>query len=109
MAPCGVTVGSEVQLHAERLELHRDHRRGGAAGRGGGDGGEGERAAGQEAGVLAFQRDQVRLGQNLQQVPFLQGLDGGADVQVGPEGEEVQQVGEVDGVARYLPPVPGAG
>ena len=41
--------------------------------------GNGKRSAGQEAGVLAFQHDQVRLGQNLQQVALLQRLDGGAD------------------------------
>src|SRR5271157_2360770 len=87
--------GGEVELHAEGLEPHRDHGSGGAAGWCGGDGGIRERSARQEAGVLAFQADQVRLGQNLEQVALLQRLDGGPDIQVGAEGEQVQQVGKV--------------
>ena len=80
IAPDGSNGRREIQLHAERLELHRDHRRGGAAGGRGRQDGEGERAAGQEAGFLAFERNQVRLGQDLQQVLVLQCLDGRADV-----------------------------
>jgi hypothetical protein len=84
--------GVEIQLHTEGLELHGDDGSGGAARRGGGDGGERETAAGQERGVGSFQRQQVGLGQDLQQVALLQGLDSGADVEIGAEGKKVQQV-----------------
>ncbi len=96
MAPDAVTVGVKFKLHAERLELHRDDGRGGAAGGRGGEYGKRERAARQEAGLFAFERDQVRLRQNLQQVILLQRFDGRADVQIGPVDKQVQQVGEID-------------
>src|SRR5881296_3754548 len=60
MAPAAVTVG---------VKLSCNHRRGRAARGRGRQHGKGERSAGQEAGFLALQRDQVRLGQDLQQVP----------------------------------------
>src|SRR6185437_2150808 len=91
---------SEIQLHAERFELHRDHRGGCASGGRRRDRGIRERAAGEEARLFSIERDEVRLRQNLQQVILLQRLDGGADVQVRPEGEEVQQIRKVDAGGR---------
>ena len=86
-------VRRKAELHAERLELHGDHRRDGAARGGGRQDGKGKFAAGHEAGFLAVHRDQVGLGQHLQQIARLQGADGGADVEIRPEDEQVQKSG----------------
>ena len=83
--------------------MHRDDGRSRAAGRSGGQDRERERSAGQEARLLAFERNQVRLGQDLEQIASLQRFDSGANVEVGPEHEQVQQVGEVDaGIGKLL-------
>src|ERR1039458_3195176 len=88
----------EIELHAVGFELHRDHWRGGAAGGRSGDRRERKTAAGEETGVLALEREQIRLGENLQQILFLQSLDRRADVEIRDEREEVEQIGEVDGL-----------
>ena len=53
-----------------------------------------EFAAGQEAGLLAVDRQHVRLGEDLEEAASLQGLDGGAEIEIGPEQEEVESVGK---------------
>ncbi len=63
--------GGKFQLHSEFLE--RDGDRGKTLP--GLDDGEGKFSAGQKAGFLAVYRDQIGLGQDLQQVLLLQGLD----------------------------------
>jgi hypothetical protein len=73
----------ELQAHAEFLERNRDRRKSGARLHDG----ERELAAGQEAGFLAVDRDQVGLGQNLQQVLGLQRFDDRAEINIGPERE----------------------
>ena len=51
-------------------------------------------AAGEEAGFLAVFRDQVRLGEALEQALVLQRLDGAADVVLRVEEEQVEEVAE---------------
>ena len=56
----------------------------------------GEFAAGEELRRLAADGHQVRFRQNLQHLVLLQGFDGGAQVDVRPEEEDIQQVGDVE-------------
>ena len=75
-----------------RFDLERD----GAAGRRCLQCGEWELPAREETCAAALNRDQVRLRKDLQQVASLQSTDGRAYAQVGPQNEQVQQVGEID-------------
>ena len=53
-----------------------------------------ELAAGEEAGFLAVDRDEVRFGQALEQPLVLQRLNDGAEAGLVVEDEEVQEVAE---------------
>src|SRR5258707_8077619 len=48
--------------------------------------------ASQETGFFTVDRDQIRLGQDLQQVLRLQGLNNGSEVNIRPEEKKVQNV-----------------
>src|SRR5260370_34866205 len=68
----------ERELHSEGLELHRNHGRGRSAARRGSKHRERERTARQETGFFPLQRDQIRLGQNLNENLLLHRFDCGA-------------------------------
>ena len=85
--------GSKCQLHPEIFELNGD--------RGetlpGLNHGEGKLAAGQKLSFLAVDRDQIRLGQDLQQVFLLERLDDRAEVDVAAKKKEVERVADANG------------
>ena len=81
---------SELELHAKFLERDGD----GGESRAGLHDGEGKLTTGEEAGFLAVDRDQIGLGQNLQQILGLQRFDHGAEVNVGAEQEQVQNIAD---------------
>src|SRR5215470_540128 len=84
---------SELELHAKRFELNgyrvlvsccaRNHR-------------VRQLAACQKLGRFSIGRKQVRFSQNLQNIFLLQSLDGGAQVDIAVEDEEVHQVAQPD-------------
>ena len=51
---------------------------------------------------MAADRDQVRLGKNLQQILVLQCRQGRAEIQIGPESKQVQQIADRDGLIAQL-------
>src|SRR5580700_4795004 len=81
---------SEIQLYAKLFEgdgnggesLSRLHD------------GEGELAAGEETGFLPVHRDEIGLGQDLEKILGLQGLDHGSEVDVWTEQEQVQYIAD---------------
>ena len=85
----------ELQPHAEFLERNR-HRSEAVARL---HDRERELAAGEETGFLAVHRNQIRLGENLQKILRLERLDHRAEVDVGTEQEQVQDV--VDAFRRW--------
>ncbi len=54
--------------------------------------GEGKLSAGQHLGFLAIHGDHARLGQDLQKIPLLQGLDHRAKVDVAAEEKQIEEV-----------------
>src|SRR5580704_17524899 len=66
--------------------------------------------AGQKACRLAILRDEIRLGENLQKPLYFQRFNGGSEVQVGAEEEEIERIRQCrhdraerrDGWARKL-------
>src|SRR5206468_6812175 len=56
-------------------------------------------SAGQETRRLAAGGEQIRLGQNLQQVSVLQGFNRRAHIRARMEKENIQQVAQADGAA----------
>src|SRR5262249_36124387 len=95
--------GSKVELHTKLLELHRHHGRDSAGSGRRSDGGVGKLTAGEKAGFRAFHHDQVRLGENRQQMLLLERLNRRADVQVRREDEEIEQIRQVQVCVRELP------
>ena len=66
-----------------------------------------ELAAGEEAGFLAVDRDQVRFGQALEEPFALQRADGGAEAVLAAEDEQVQKVAEDQALVRVENPATG--
>src|ERR1700730_10120077 len=89
--PVGHDHGSELQVHAEILERdrHRCEARARLHNR------KGELAACQETGFLAIHRNQIGLGENLQQTLVLESFNDGAEVNVWTEKKKIEDV--VDG------------
>src|SRR5580704_3223761 len=97
--PIGSQSWREVQTHSELFELNGDACKTSASARGLEDR-EGKLAAGQKAGVFAGFRHQVGFGEDLQYVLFLQGFDGGGEIDVRPEDENVEQIAETNPAAN---------
>src|SRR3982074_2475125 len=94
--PIGHNHGSELQPHSEFLERNgngrkarpRLHNR------------EGKLTASQEACFLAVHRNQIGLGQDLQEILVLQGLNYRSEVDIGPEQKQIENI--ADGfISRY--------
>src|SRR5208283_4631235 len=89
--------GSELQAHAKLAKLNGD----------GGDSAgvllryrKGKFSSGQETGLFAVHRNQVGLGQNLQEIFLMQGLDDCSQVDVGAFHENIQKVADGGGRGR---------
>ncbi len=80
----------EVQAHAKLLELNGDSGKTAAAGRL--QNGKGKFAAGEKTRFLSRRGQQIRLGQNLQNIILLESLDRRGQVDVRPNVEDVQQI-----------------
>src|SRR3984893_17284332 len=94
--PVGHNYGGELQPHAELFERNGNC----CKARAGLHNGEGKLTARQETGFLAVHRAQVGLGQDLQEILVLQGLNHGSEVDIGPEQKQIENV--ADGlVSRY--------
>src|SRR5207302_67668 len=85
--------GSEPQLHAEFLELDGDR----VETLAGLNDGKGELPAGKKTGFFAVDRDQIRLGQNLEQVLGLERLNHGANIEISASDKDIQEIADVDG------------
>ena len=88
--------GSEPQLHAEFLELDGDR----VETLAGLNDGKGELPAGKKTGFFAVDRDQIRLGQNLEQVLGLERLNHGANIEISASDKDIQEIADVDGGCR---------
>src|SRR5262249_55618779 len=84
--------GGETQTDAKFFELNRNLLETARSGH------EGvwEFAAGQELRLRAVQRQEVRLSQNLQQIPVLERFNCHAQIDIAPEEKNVEQVAQVE-------------
>ena len=78
----------ELQPHTELLERYRD----GGETRSGLHDGKRELPSGEKTGLFPVDRDQVRLGEYLQKVLGLKSLDDCAEVNVGTEEEQIENI-----------------
>src|SRR4029077_9152638 len=60
------------------------------------DDGEGELPAGKKTGFFAVDRDQISLGQNLEQVLGLERLNHGANIEISASDKDIQEIADVD-------------
>src|SRR6266702_4686475 len=88
--PVGHDYRCELQSHAKFLERNGYRGKSGA----GLHDGKGELTTCQEAGFLAIDRDQVRLGENLQETFIFKSLDGCAKIDVGTKEKKIQDIAD---------------
>src|SRR5512140_290568 len=86
--PIGHDHRSELQPHAKFLERNGYRRKSGARL----DDGKGELTTCQEAGFLAIDRNQVGLGENLQETFIFKSRDGCAKIDVGTKEKKIQDI-----------------
>ena len=86
--------GREIDAHAELAKLNGNRAQPAAAAL---QRGKWEFAARQKTGGVIVQRQDVRLGQDLQPVLRLQRFNGRAQIQIGPEEENIQSVRQAEG------------
>src|SRR5258708_5285004 len=84
------------KAHAERPELNRHDRRGLCSTTGACHYREWKLSAREEACLMAADGNEIRLRKNLEQVLGLHQTQRGADIEIRPEQEQVQQIAHAD-------------
>src|SRR2546425_6970877 len=100
--PVGFDRRRKLKTHAKWTELNRNHGRSPRAAARVGNHGKRKLSAGQKTRFMPADRDEVRFSENLEKILALQQAQGRTEIEIRPEGKQVQQVGDTDGLVSQL-------